>query len=828
MTASYTRTLAELQQLASAGDAQAQFELARYYSDGAKTENDADLGLEWLNKAAEHGHADAQFALGFYYFLGSGDEFSELLNRTIGILNKNVSFILNKVEIEPAQEIATRLRYKQGYLNGNIESAFSWFQKAAAQDHVKANSWLGQCYRDGIGTEQNDEMAFNCFRFAAEHGWAEAQYDLARCYFEGKGVPQHSAQGMQWCEKAAKNGFAEAQYLLACRYLDGDDEMQNVQQGLAWLNKTAQNDDSVIEARMMKLADLYAHATDVKQTDTLALQWLEKVADTACNDFSPGEAFYQAAKIYFDGNGSSTNYKKGMEYLRDAINCNHAGAKQWLENAYLQFTFPEFIGRSDAEQCYQYAYNWLSNAFEENPLDQEVNFALGVLLAFGKGTIQNDARAFEYFYKFHSGDGIDNLNIDYPDELDYLADVFCAIYKNWHNGFLYPDEDSGKYFTSKFQASKKREGNYIVLPSLIMDFYFEKREFDLLRSYIELIENTKNVFEQQSTQKQFTKIIFKVTQQEEKLQGEIQQNELLQIKMQKLVEQFTHTLGNVIFPDTIYQVAERLKTNPECRKDVLLLNEAYHSEIIIKLQSELLRQRYANNNPEKFRQLIRLCRRTPDSADKTKSIADILDYAASRVTARFLNQHNASLGSIRDKILSCKNVSLEALKQGFEDDILLNRSLNAVEWINQNLRPFKVVEISRLWQKVCILAESHAEALLFGYFSEALFNAFKYADHASDDFLTVVFDEKIIDGKAYLTCSWQNPLGSKAPNSLGTGKGLDAIQEDLMQLNDTKSAANSLLITQENKKFQVTIFFIKDLLINDIPILKIKRKVKME
>jgi hypothetical protein len=313
-----------------------------------------------------------------------------------------------------------------------------------------------------------------------------------------------------------------------------------------------------------------------------------------------------------------------------------------------------------------------------------------------------------------------------------------------------------------------------------------------------------------------------------RLELEIKEKENANHRMQKLVEQFTHSLGNVIFPDTIYQVVERLKTNPECRKDVLLLNEAYHSEIIIKLQGELLRQRYANTNPEKFRQFIRSCRRTLNDADNSKSIEDVLDYAASRVTARFLNQHYAGLNSIRDNILSKKNVSLDALKQKFEDDILLNKSLRPIAWVNQNLRPIQITEISPLWKKVFILSESHAEALLFGYFSEILFNAFKYADHDKDEFLTLVFDEKNIDDKTYLTCSWQNPVKDKSPSMLGTGKGLDAIQEDLKQLNDTAYPEESLLISQQKNQFQVTLFFKKDLLVNELPSLKIKRKANVE
>ena len=90
-----------------------------------------------------------------------------------------------------------------------------------------------------------------------------------------------------------------------------------------------------------------------------------------------------------------------------------------------------------------------------------------------------------------------------------------------------------------------------------------------------------------------------------------------------------------------------------------------------------------------------------------------------------------------------------------------------------------------------------------------------------------------------MTCSWLNPVKDKSPSLLGTGKGLDAIQEDLKQLNgtdqenlkqlnDTENPEESLLISQQKNQFQVTLFFKKDLLVNELPILKIKRKANVE
>ena len=52
--------------------------------------------------------------------------------------------------------------------------------------------------------------------------------------------------------------------------------------------------------------------------------------------------------------------------------------------------------------------------------------------------------------------------------------------------------------------------------------------------------------------------------------------------------------------------------------------------------------------------------------------------------------------------------------------------------------------------------------------------------------------------------------------------------EDLIQLNDSQSESNSLLISQENQQFQVTMFFKKDLLIDEPLVLNIKRKLKSE
>lgn len=677
----------------------------------------------------------------------------------------------------------------------------------------------------------------------AEAGDTQAQFQLANHYANADFLSDNT-RSFDWLEKAANHEHVEAQLTLGLYYLIDSDRK------LLWKRWQDQKDANtpLTLAGTMVLSKLFKN-----KDDRLAIDWLTKAAEQKQPD-----AQFWLGYCYWYGIGEAKDFDLACSLFEQAANQNMADALVYIGLCYLN---GRGVGQDDNT-----ALTWLNKSVE---LGCDFGYyVMGLLCSTGRCVSKDPVAAFNWYQKaaylnnadaqyrlarsYAIGNGVE---CDYEREVywtkraadnghkeakqfmiqDYLkkAADYGSACAHWALGELYKKGDGVEknenlacdYFDRAlflFERTGDDDSNSEDLGSL--------KHIAQIEAFISSNGKTDELKQEQLEKiaDNYKRMVQELNKKGKSLESEINAKELLQTKMQKLVEQFTHTLGNVIFPDTIYQVAERLKNNPACRKDVLLLNEAYHSEIIIKLQAELLRQRYANSNPEKFRQMIRACRRTVDSGDKTRSIADILDYAASRVAARFLNQHNASLGSIRDKILAQKNVSLDALRQQFEDDILLNRTLGSVEWINQYLRPFEVVELSPLWQKVYILAESHAEALLFGYFSEVLFNAFKYADHDAEKFLTVRFGETVIESKTYLSCSWSNPMGNKTPNSLGTGKGLDAILEDLQQLNETDSDSNSLLVTQDDEQFQVTMFFQKDLLIEETPERHFKRKTKTE
>lgn len=288
--------------------------------------------------------------------------------------------------------------------------------------------------------------------------------------------------------------------------------------------------------------------------------------------------------------------------------------------------------------------------------------------------------------------------------------------------------------------------------------------------------------------------------------------EMLKTRLEKLVQRTSHTLANTIFPNTLYQVAEHIKDKAEHRHDALLLLDAYHAEVSIRHENELLQQRYTTDNPEPLRQILRGDRRPlPDS--EARSIEQLIDYALSRVLSRLLNTQSPKLNAVRRQILGDRTDSVNDLRMDFEDAMFFREPrMTALAWCSHYVRPIELIYRESLWQEVGLKREGLAEALLYGHFAELLLNAFKYADHAHVDFLSLELDKATHSGQDYLTMTFSNPVASSGPTGLGSHQGLDALKEDISQLNGAVDQAPTLAQRQENGRFYVQIAYQADLL----------------
>jgi len=102
----------ELEKVAIAGDAEAQFNLGVCYASGDGVTVDYAVAVKWFRKAADQGAASAQYNLGLCYAQGQG-------------------------------------------VSQDYAEAVKWVRKAAEQGHAQAQFGLGVSYGFGTGVEKN-------------------------------------------------------------------------------------------------------------------------------------------------------------------------------------------------------------------------------------------------------------------------------------------------------------------------------------------------------------------------------------------------------------------------------------------------------------------------------------------------------------------------------------------------------------------------------------------------------------------------------------------------------------------------------------------------
>jgi hypothetical protein len=96
---------------------------------------------------------------------------------------------------------------------------------------------------------------------------------------------------------------------------------------------------------------------------------------------------------------------------------------------------------------------------------------------------------------------------------------------------------------------------------------------------------------------------------------------------------------------------------------------------------------------------------------------------------------------------------------------------------------------------------------------ELLFNALKYKDHSQINWVTIDFGEEEIKGSNYLKMIVTNPVLKGDVVSVGMGKGLEGIKNDLSMLNSDSENQEFLKLKKNDKQFSVTMYLQKDLFV---------------
>ncbi len=157
----------ELLNRATAGNANAQFELAEIYM-SSDEEQYIELAEEWALKAAQLGHVEAM------YWLGEGYAF----------------YAKDMLEDDPKE---SKIYFKHAY---------RWLEQASKHNHPAALLELSNFYRRGDVVKKDLVKSVELVQQAAELGEVQAMRDLACIYEHGMGIEVDVEKADFWNDKA--------------------------------------------------------------------------------------------------------------------------------------------------------------------------------------------------------------------------------------------------------------------------------------------------------------------------------------------------------------------------------------------------------------------------------------------------------------------------------------------------------------------------------------------------------------------------------------------------------------------------------------------------
>ena len=228
------------------------------------------------------------------------------------------------------------------YINGNgveidYAKGLKYLEKSVNNGNVYSTNLLGILYLEGKGVEQNYEQALISFNIAAENGYPYAMLNSSELYLEGKGTDTNIKKGIQ-CLLDAIDVWGEAENDYSVYPTDWQmqaheqlDKLLEDKEYIPVLEEIATEGNRVAQYYMYHsymTAFLDSPSSFTEKNYEKILPWLIKSAD---NGFP--NAQYELGICYHDGiSGCNKDVQKGIFYLSQAADQEHAGAVFWLKS----------------------------------------------------------------------------------------------------------------------------------------------------------------------------------------------------------------------------------------------------------------------------------------------------------------------------------------------------------------------------------------------------------------------------------------------------------------------------------------------------------------
>lgn len=272
-------------------------------------------------------------------------------------------------------------------VEGDLTEMAKWFEKAAEQGHVRAESALGECHSLGAGVPTDTAKAISLWSKASEQGDLNSWYNLAEAYRKGNGVERDCVKATELYRQAAEKGHTPAQFCLGQMYEKADCAAPNDVTAAFWYRKAAEQDHS---SAQQQLGLMYRSGRGVAQNYTEAANWLRRAADAG----GP-ESQFTLGLMYLRGEGTEKDYNEAAEWLTKAAKQGHAEAIEQLRSLYYPIGWAYYSGTEGVQQDFNEAAKWLTKGAEQE--DVLAQALLGYMYYRGQGVQQDYAKAARWF-----------------------------------------------------------------------------------------------------------------------------------------------------------------------------------------------------------------------------------------------------------------------------------------------------------------------------------------------------------------------------------------------------------------------------------------------
>jgi len=206
----------------------------------------------------------------------------------------------------------------------NLESAASWYKKAAEKGCIQAQNNLGGMYKNGTGVEQSPSEAIKWLTPPAEKGVSEAQFNLGIILKEN--IHDYT-QAFHWLNKAANQENLDAMAQVAFMYLEGEGKESNYKKGIGLFKKAADKGHS--HSQFFLGLGFLQGRWGVDLDYRKAFEWFSKAAEQGNT-----HAERELAKLYRKGHGVELDTCQAVRYLFSSACKGDCGAALELADIY--------------------------------------------------------------------------------------------------------------------------------------------------------------------------------------------------------------------------------------------------------------------------------------------------------------------------------------------------------------------------------------------------------------------------------------------------------------------------------------------------------------